>query len=133
MIWEFPPQKEDSIFRIAHSPCMPPGPCAPGPDAVVGADKVVAREHGIVPVGHALDEPPVDKRRPLVRPVVGRAQGIAEGTRRRRQERRRERARGALREERDARLESERELWERRRVKVRAGEDGVSRRSSVAG
>jgi hypothetical protein len=57
---------------------MAPWPLAPGPDAVVGADKVLAGEHGIVPVGTSSNQLPVDPCRSPVSAAVVRAERVTE-------------------------------------------------------
>jgi hypothetical protein len=92
-------------------PSMAPRARTPRAHAVVGADEVVARKHGIVAVGKPLYQVAIHVRPPVPAPVVG-AERVAEGARRWREERRRERARRALRKQRDARVEAEREVRE---------------------
>ncbi|KAL2259092.1 hypothetical protein VTK26DRAFT_7364 [Humicola hyalothermophila] len=105
---------------------MPPRAGAPGADAVIRADEVLARVHGVVAVREAPNQPAVDVRPAAVPAAVVRAERVAEGARRRREERRRERARGALREQRDARVEAEGELRECRLAAAAAAAAGAA-------
>lgn len=101
------------------APCVPPRSGTPSPHAIVGADEVLARERGVVPIRPPLDQLAGDERRPPVAAAVVRAQRVAEGAGRRREEGWREGARRAFGEEGDARLELEGQLREGWEVGVR--------------
>lgn len=92
---------------------MPPRPCTPRPNPVIRAYKILACVHRIVAIRQPADQLPAHIRLCAAVPAaVVCAERVAEGPRRRGQERRGEGARGALREERDARVEAEGEFRE---------------------
>lgn len=66
------------FYHASHIPCMASWSCGPGPDAVVGADEVVARIDSIVAVGPAADELAVDKSRAPVATAMMSAEWVCE-------------------------------------------------------
>lgn len=89
-----------------NSPRMTAWPRRPGANAVVGADEVIARVHGIIAVGLPPYQVAVDIGTAVAAPVIG-AERVGEGCRRRGVEGWRERPRCPLGEERDASVEAE--------------------------
>lgn len=95
---------------------MAPRSRTPRAHAVISADEVVAREHGVIAVGIPLYQVAIDIRPASVPAPVVCAERVAERTRRRGEIRRGKRARGALRKEGDAGVEAEGEVREDGRV-----------------
>lgn len=84
---------------------MSPRAGAPCAHAIISANKILAREGGVIAVCPPLDQLAVDLG-PAVAALVVRAEGVAERSRRGREKGRGEGPRRTLGEEGDARLES---------------------------